>query len=88
MKSGRLTFVALLACYLYCIGFASSLIFGFSRGRTWALWYILLIFLLGLFSGCGLVIWASSRPKVPKLVTYVLLTSLLYFVFCIAYPGA
>lgn len=94
MKPVRLIFIALLACYVYCIGFASLLFFRSSGGRTtWAGWYVLLIFLLGVLSGFSLSLLAGTilsnrgRPRTSKFVTYGLLISLLYFIFCIAYPG-
>lgn len=82
MKSGRLTFVALLASYLYCVGFASFL--HFASYEVTSGWYALFILLLGFCSAFGLLAWAIvySRiyPNAPRLVGYGLSASFLYLI--------
>jgi|GEM_PF-6202365 len=82
MKSARLIFFALLASYLYCVGFASFL--HFASYEVTSDWCALFILLLGFCSAFGLLAWAIvySRiyPNAPRLVGYGLSVSFLYLI--------
>jgi len=82
MKPGRLIFVVLLACYLYCVGFASFL--HFSPYKVTPGWHELFVVILGFCSAFGLLAWAivNSRiyPNAPRLVGCGLSASFLYLI--------